>query len=319
MDESSKEIDRKEDDDLDELLDSALEDFDKTTPSTTKQSAQTDSENGVKSLDCAEKTDTTTENRSSKSPLKTQGSSSAAASSQETAGQARLEADIAQIAGLEELENAMKTMLGNEPELLAQLEQFAQAAANAEHDNPSSAADLEANLTRTMNHLAQNAKDLENCTGPLNEDFLKAMSDMNMPGGEGELDFLPLMQGMMQNLLSKDVLYPALKDLREKYPAWLQENKASLSSEEFARYDRQYHLVCGICSEYEAESTSDPDDVKKKRFDKLLGLMQQMQECGQPPSDLVGEMPPGFTGPFPEMPEVAPELPDELKNECKVT
>lgn len=44
-----------------------------------------------------------------------------------------------------------------------------------------------------------------------------------------------------------------------------------------------------------------------------------MQECGQPPSELVGEMPPGFTGPFPEMPEVAPELPDELKNECKVS
>ena len=42
------------------------------------------------------------------------------------------------------------------------------------------------------------------------------MADMNLEGGEGELDFLPLMQGMMQNLLSKDVLYPALKDLQEK-------------------------------------------------------------------------------------------------------
>ena len=42
------------------------------------------------------------------------------------------------------------------------------------------------------------------------------MTDMNLESGEGELDFLPLMQGMMQNLLSKDVLYPALKDLQEK-------------------------------------------------------------------------------------------------------
>jgi len=43
------------------------------------------------------------------------------------------------------------------------------------------------------------------------------MTDMNLEGGgEGELDFLPLMQGMMQNLLSKDVLYPALKDLQQK-------------------------------------------------------------------------------------------------------
>lgn len=59
---------------------------------------------------------------------------------------------------------------------------------------------------------------VQNCpTAPLNEDFFKAMSDMNLASGsDGELDFLPLMQGMMQNLLSKDVLYPALKDLKEK-------------------------------------------------------------------------------------------------------
>ena len=44
------------------------------------------------------------------------------------------------------------------------------------------------------------------------------MMDMNLDGGgsEGELDFLPMMQGMMQNLLSKEVLYPALKDLKDK-------------------------------------------------------------------------------------------------------
>ena len=52
--------------------------------------------------------------------------------------------------------------------------------------------------------------------GSLNEDFFKSMADMNLSGGDGDMDFLPLMQGMMQNLLSKDVLYPALKDLREK-------------------------------------------------------------------------------------------------------
>lgn len=255
---------------------------------------------------------------SRKSTLKTEGSSSASASSQQTTDNAHSGTDFGQMAGLEDLENAMKSILGDEPELLAQLEQFAQAAANADHDNPSSVADLEANLARTMNHLAQNAKDLENA-GSFNEDFLKSVSDMNLSGGDGDMDFLPLMQGMMQNLLSKDVLFPALKDLREKYPGWLEDNKTSLTTEEFARYDNQFKVVGRICSEYETESTSDPDDVKKKRFEKLLGLMQQMQECGQPPSELVGEMPPGFTGPFPEMPEVAPELPDELKNECKVS
>lgn len=65
--------------------------------------------------------------------MKTEGSTSAATSSQDTSDHARLEAGLGQVAGLEEIENAMKTMLGNEPELLAQLGQFAHAAANANH------------------------------------------------------------------------------------------------------------------------------------------------------------------------------------------
>jgi peroxin-19 len=34
--------------------------------------------------------------------------------------------------------------------------------------------------------------------------------------GEGSEDFLPFMQQMMQALLSKDILYPALKDIVDK-------------------------------------------------------------------------------------------------------
>lgn len=299
------------DDELDELLDSALDDFDKIAPSTTKQT----SGSGCQNED--EPSSPTDGQNSNDTKLKSANSSDTSTSTQDDTN-AQMEAQFAKAA--EDLENAMKTMLGNEPELLAQLDQFTQAAAKAQHDSPSSLADLETNLARTMNHLAQNAKDLENCpTGPLNEDFFKAMTDMNLEGGgEGELDFLPLMQGMMQNLLSKDVLYPALKDLQQKYPAWLEEKKSSLPAEELDRYNRQFSLVSKVCSEYEAESSNDSDDIKKKRFEKLLGLMQQMQECGQPPPELVGEMPPGFAGPIPEMPD-PPEIPDELKDECKVT
>ena len=47
----------------------------------------------------------------------------------------------------------------------------------------------------------------------MSEDFIKAMSGMNLEGAEG---FMPLMQGMMKNLLAKEVLYPNLKDLYEK-------------------------------------------------------------------------------------------------------
>lgn len=64
--------------------------------------------------------------------VKTLGNTSATTSSQDTSDHARLEASLGQAPGLDELEDAMK-MLGNKPELLAQLEQFAQAAACANH------------------------------------------------------------------------------------------------------------------------------------------------------------------------------------------
>ena len=112
----------------------ALDDFDKTVPSTTKQTSGSDSQNRVEASDCTKKTKWEAENSNgSNATVKTHGSTSAAASSQDTSDPARSQANFGQVAGLEQLEDAMKTMLGNEPELLAQLEQFAQAAANAEH------------------------------------------------------------------------------------------------------------------------------------------------------------------------------------------
>ncbi len=56
------------------------------------------------------------------------------------------------------------------------------------------------------------------------QDLMRAMSGLGLggsgeEGGSGEqpdMDFMPLMQNMMKNLLSKEVLYPSLKEISEK-------------------------------------------------------------------------------------------------------
>lgn len=48
------------------------------------------------------------------------------------------------------------------------------------------------------------------------EELTKAMEGLGMDEGEGEGNILPIMQSIMQNLLSKDVLYPSLKEITEK-------------------------------------------------------------------------------------------------------
>lgn len=48
------------------------------------------------------------------------------------------------------------------------------------------------------------------------EELTKAMEGLGMEEGDGEGTILPIMQNIMQNLLSKDVLYPSLKEITEK-------------------------------------------------------------------------------------------------------
>ena len=62
-----------------------------------------------------------------------------------------------------------------------------------------------------------------------------------------------------------------------KYPAWLDQNKSTLQSDVHENYSKQYKLVCEICSEYDKESETDPEELKKKRFDKLMELMQKVR------------------------------------------
>ena len=63
-----------------------------------------------------------------------------------------------------------------------------------------------------------------------------------------------------------------------KYPAWLDEKKSALPSDVHKNYTEQYKLVCEICSEYDKEDEKDTEEVKKKRFDKLMGLMQKVSK-----------------------------------------
>lgn len=119
------------------------------------------------------------------------------------------------------------------------------------------------------------------------------------PSGD-QNNFLPFMQGMMQSLLSKDVLYPSLKDILEKFPGWLESHDSTLTPEDKERYTKQKDLMQKVCEELEGETPVDTPQVKKERFEKVLGLMQKLQDYGQPPTDLVGDVGQGL--PFDQIP-----------------
>ena len=75
-----------------------------------------------------------------------------------------------------------------------------------------------------------------------------------------------------------------------QYPDWLTENKDKITQSEYDNYNKQFNLMTRICSEFEEEQDDEPQDIKTQRFERIIDLMQQMQECGQPPKDIVGDM-----------------------------
>jgi len=122
------------------------------------------------------------------------------------------------------------------------------------------------------------------------ENLLSTLGELNVEDGEGE-GLESMLETMMSQLMSKEILYDPLKELHTKYPEYLNEQKSSLSPEELHRYTQQSQRVSQIVAIFEKESYSDEDSTQST---EILRLMNEMQSFGSPPPEIMGEMPPGF-------------------------
>lgn len=163
-----------------------------------------------------------------------------------------------------------------------------------ETTDPTEPIDLEKVMRDTISGLGKSADDLKNMSKDEAEEKLFAeMSNLGLGGGMGDMmgglegNFMQMMEGMMQNLLSKDVLYPTMKEISKAYPDWLNENETKLPSNELTRFKKQQTLINKICESFEAEHDDDTQEVKRKRLNEMMLLVEQMQECGNPPQDLI--------------------------------
>ncbi|XP_076004997.1 peroxisomal biogenesis factor 19 [Genypterus blacodes] len=254
-----------QDAELDELLDSALDDFDKTSvPPAPEAAASAKSDEKPPLLEDSKFFETLFEG--------------------DMASQAK-----------EEWEKAMSELAQEEPELLEHFQKLSEAAGKVGTDTASQQ-EFTHCLKDTLRGLAKNADNLQS-TGLAGDDLVKALEGLGLDeSGEGsgsdDGNILPIMQSIMQNLLSKEVLYPSLKEITTKYPEWLDANKPSLSPEDCQRYEQQAKIMGEICQQFEKE---DEEAASKERtFENIMDLMQQLQELGQPPKELAGDAPPGL-------------------------
>ncbi|PSS04050.1 Peroxisome biogenesis protein like [Actinidia chinensis var. chinensis] len=132
------------------------------------------------------------------------------------------------------------------------------------------------------------------------EDWVKQFEEQSQ-----DMDMKSIVETMMQQLLSKEILHDPMKEIGERYPKWLEENRSKLSKAEYERYSHQYQIIKDLIQVYENEP---------ENFNKIVEFMQKMQECGQPPSDIVQELAPDFD--LSNLGQLSPDLLDSQQNCC---
>uniref|UniRef100_A0A3Q3JTW3 Peroxisomal biogenesis factor 19 n=1 Tax=Monopterus albus TaxID=43700 RepID=A0A3Q3JTW3_MONAL len=176
----------------------------------------------------------------------------------------------------DEWEKAMTELAQEEPELLQHFQKLSEAAGKVGTDTASQQ-EFTSCLKETLRGLAKNTDNLQS-TGLPGDDLVKALEGLGLDeGGEAGSDdgnILPIMQSIMQNLLSKEVLYPSLKEITVKYPEWLDANKPSLSPEDYKRYEHQSEIMGEICKQFEKEEEGAGN--KESTFESIMDLMQQV-------------------------------------------
>ncbi|KAL7942185.1 Pex19 protein family domain-containing protein [Trichoderma barbatum] len=122
------------------------------------------------------------------------------------------------------------------------------------------------------------------------DDFLAEMLKQLTAGefaGGNEEDFSKMLMGMMEQLTNKEILYEPMKELHDKFPAWLAKNKDSVPADDLKRYMEQKTIVEEIVAKFNEPTYSDSNAADREY---IVDRMQRMQAAGSPPADLVGDM-----------------------------
>ncbi|RDB16460.1 Peroxisomal biogenesis factor 19 [Hypsizygus marmoreus] len=124
--------------------------------------------------------------------------------------------------------------------------------------------------------------------------LLASLGDLGLGDGDGpenEEELAGLLENMMGQLMSREVLYEPLKELADSFPGYLANPPEPLIADDKERYESQLICVRKIITVFDNASYSDSDIATRKT---ISDLMTEMQTYGSPPSEIMGPLPPGM-------------------------
>ena len=91
-------------------------------------------------------------------------------------------------------------------------------------------------------------------------EMMKSLGGAGGSGEGGEEDFNSMLMSMMTQLTNKEILYEPMKELHEKFPAWMTAHADATEKKELERFKEQQRLVGEIVGRFERKGYADEDE-----------------------------------------------------------
>jgi len=132
--------------------------------------------------------------------------------------------------------------------------------------------------------IAKTLKDLESSVGNLEDmdQMQEMLSGMNLGNLDPSDSLTPLLKPII-----KDMFYPLIKEIIEKFPDWIESHKGNLSEEEQNTHKKQLTILQSLVQEMDKEKPEDSEDVKNERFKGVLKKIKELESLGNLPTDLI--------------------------------
>lgn len=135
-------------------------------------------------------------------------------------------------------------------------------------------------IRRTMERIQVSGEQAASADAPEDPDniisqLLQEMQGGGLDGGENEEEFSKMLTGMMEQLTNKDILFEPMTELHEKFPAWMESNRHSISEHDLRRYEDQQRLVGEIVGKFNEKNYSDNNPADREY---IVERMQQVRK-----------------------------------------
>jgi len=138
-------------------------------------------------------------------------------------------------------------------------------------------------IKKTMERMQSSSDTATSAAASSSQDDILAQMLASMESGGfggagegGDEDFSKVLMGMMEQLTNKDILYEPMKELDDKFPAWMEKNKEKCEKDDLKRYEEQQTLVREIVGRFERKGYSD-DNAQDREY--IVERMQKVCDC----------------------------------------